>query len=665
MARTIDKGTLTPAGATRLFGDEGGTTGNFAPESLLADVRDEINLRAYASLASGNDWTAAMQAAHDALPDDGGVILVPRKANGSRIDLGIVSITKPNVSIRSAGRSKAKIRKSSGVAPGGNAAGGAAQGAIFQVRGLQPANFVIEDLDVDLNRSAYTDGDLNALVFGLRSTYIDVRRCDIAHSAENALKFLNCANLTVDDVRVDDIYNNGIEINANSSDGASGLGVAIPTLEYYSVSNSKFCNVNDGKAFAGNGVAVALQSSDATTRYYHWSVVGNEFEDNLRDIHCEFANGAYLRGYLIAQNRSYRAKCGSIATVLAQNGVIAANRIYNAGDQSIVGTSSDTYGVILTSAGGPDYSDRAVLSGNLVSDDRASATAYTKVAYRITSVNVATLAGNIAISPPLGRGIHVVGVQDTLTLHANTLLGSGGDAGIAVAAVAGRVVLGVNTVYGYVTNYSGVSLAVAATDDAMAGLRFLGLIQSDGAFAFTTTNQGIRTNTADSSDSQNFQLCGGGGFGDSRGAYVRLYGNEASGAPGVLDTRSGNVTGSYWAHQAFGAETHRVDVDGWEVKTGWRAKRTTVADTAYTILKSDHLVAVTSLTAPRTLTLPAAASNARRHLVVKDESGAAGTYAITIDGNGAETVDGAANVTIGANYGAVRLYCNGTAWFTE
>lgn len=50
-------------------------------------------------------------------------------------------------------------------------------------------------------------------------------------------------------------------------------------------------------------------------------------------------------------------------------------------------------------------------------------------------------------------------------------------------------------------------------------------------------------------------------------------------------------------------------------------------------------------------------------VVVKDESGNAGTNTITINGAGAN-IDGAGSTTITTNYGTVRLYSDGTNWFT-
>lgn len=100
------------------------------------------------------------------------------------------------------------------------------------------------------------------------------------------------------------------------------------------------------------------------------------------------------------------------------------------------------------------------------------------------------------------------------------------------------------------------------------------------------------------------------------------------------------------------------------------AKKTNVNDVAYTALVTDSLIAFTALTAARIVTLPTVASTGATAtnvfvLTIKDEAGAAtGAETITVDGNGAETVDGAANVVINLDYGFVELYTDGTAWFT-
>jgi len=84
----------------------------------------------------------------------------------------------------------------------------------------------------------------------------------------------------------------------------------------------------------------------------------------------------------------------------------------------------------------------------------------------------------------------------------------------------------------------------------------------------------------------------------------------------------------------------------------------------YTTVKNDCVVGVTDTSVARTVTLGSVSAFANNIVIVKDESGAAGTNNITIATEGAETIDGAATLVISANYGAARLYCDGTNWFT-
>lgn len=95
---------------------------------------------------------------------------------------------------------------------------------------------------------------------------------------------------------------------------------------------------------------------------------------------------------------------------------------------------------------------------------------------------------------------------------------------------------------------------------------------------------------------------------------------------------------------------------------GFKIKRTTTA-IDYTVLNTDVYVEITNTAAPRTITLPTAASaTAGRMFIIKDQSGGAGTNNITIDGNAAETIDGAATKVINTNYGAVTIICDGANW---
>jgi hypothetical protein len=92
--------------------------------------------------------------------------------------------------------------------------------------------------------------------------------------------------------------------------------------------------------------------------------------------------------------------------------------------------------------------------------------------------------------------------------------------------------------------------------------------------------------------------------------------------------------------------------------------RVTVTDANYTSTSSDYLIAYISITAGRTVNLPAASSMTNKTLIIKDESGSAGPHNITIDGFGSESIDGSATKSISTNFGTMTIYSNGSSWFT-
>ncbi len=69
---------------------------------------------------------------------------------------------------------------------------------------------------------------------------------------------------------------------------------------------------------------------------------------------------------------------------------------------------------------------------------------------------------------------------------------------------------------------------------------------------FSTTNGYIRQNTSDGSDTGAVSIVGGGTISTLRGAYVRAFGNENVGDPGILELAAGNITGGKIRFHAAG-----------------------------------------------------------------------------------------------------------------
>lgn len=86
--------------------------------------------------------------------------------------------------------------------------------------------------------------------------------------------------------------------------------------------------------------------------------------------------------------------------------------------------------------------------------------------------------------------------------------------------------------------------------------------------------------------------------------------------------------------------------------------------TTYTTVATDYIVHMTSSSA-RTVTLVSTAGLFKGQIqIIKDANGNAGTNNITVNTSGGQTIDGAASKTINSNYGDLRLYTDGTNWFT-
>ena len=77
----------------------------------------------------------------------------------------------------------------------------------------------------------------------------------------------------------------------------------------------------------------------------------------------------------------------------------------------------------------------------------------------------------------------------------------------------------------------------------------------------------------------------------------------------------------------------------------------------------DRIIGMDSTGGVRSVTLTTAETFKGRTFVVKDEGGHAAANNITVDTEGAQTIDGAATDVINTNFGSASYYCDGTNWF--
>lgn len=80
----------------------------------------------------------------------------------------------------------------------------------------------------------------------------------------------------------------------------------------------------------------------------------------------------------------------------------------------------------------------------------------------------------------------------------------------------------------------------------------------------------------------------------------------------------------------------------------------------YTATANDDVIECNATSGAFTITLPAAASSTGQRLYIKKTDASAN--AVTIDGNGSETIDGATTKALSSQYASYTIICNGSTW---
>jgi hypothetical protein len=79
------------------------------------------------------------------------------------------------------------------------------------------------------------------------------------------------------------------------------------------------------------------------------------------------------------------------------------------------------------------------------------------------------------------------------------------------------------------------------------------------------------------------------------------------------------------------------------------------------VLENDYILLADATTGNIVLDLPPAATNSGALVTVKKLDSSVNT--VTVEGNGAETVEGVANKVLTAQYETLRIMCDGTSWW--
>ena len=121
-------------------------------------------------------------------------------------------------------------------------------------------------------------------------------------------------------------------------------------------------------------------------------------------------------------------------------------------------------------------------------------------------------------------------------------------------------------------------------------------------------------------------------------------------ASSALDRTGGTITGNI-------AVSAGVTIDGVDLSVG--TPQTLLSKTAdYSVTTADGAHVTVLMSGTYTVSLYTAAGNAGRTVTVKN----IGSGAVTVDGAGSETLDGATTVVIGAKYQSLTAISDGTNW---
>lgn len=313
-----------------------------------------------------NTWDAAFIAAIEALPADGGIIVIPPSADIYMINSirfggepGGNVLGKPNITVQAYGARIKKFNGSEGT-----------QYHMFSDREAQCDNFRWYGGDIDLSGSFWEIGSTVSFWFSIRSKGLRFRDIYVHDGVEEGIKLYRASDVRIEDSHFARIRNDGVQIHCPAADGF--LGTSSFRIDQGSenifVLNNLIEDIDDGTfgALDGQGVAVHGTHPTIVTKKIH--VKGNTCVRCIRGILAEFNQpgnpGINLKfdGNIISDSISH-----GINLTGCRASSVNDNELYDIGSPLTV--SSETFGIVLSGSGDPlGYNN--VCTGNTIVDSR-------------------------------------------------------------------------------------------------------------------------------------------------------------------------------------------------------------------------------------------------------------------------------------------------------
>lgn len=132
----------------------------------------------------------------------------------------------------------------------------------------------------------------------------------------------------------------------------------------------------------------------------------------------------------------------------------------------------------------------------------------------------------------------------------------------------------------------------------------------------------------------------------------------------VTTTDFSSTATNTWCLKSLGGMGLQTNAPNSGVTFGehWSVKRT--ASAVNTSTSTETIIGITDTSVARTVTLNTADAVDGRLYIINDESGGAGTNNITIDTEAGQTINGSPTKVINVDNGTLKVYSNGSNWFT-